>query len=135
MRGRARTSRATPSVRSEVKRTWKEVRVLSGFMKDDQFRQYARDHMSAITEQAQVLLLNRAKDTRDEYSKLAPVRLDGAVLRRATSPYLEAIRGDSLFLNAFRDRATEFAWIDPTKVVALQVDISLPVENLPEDEA
>jgi hypothetical protein len=104
-------------------------------MDETQFRQYANDHLSRLSELAQVRLLNKVQASRIERAELPVADLEAAVLRPATNPYIDGIRDDPLFVNSFRDRPHDFAWVDPAKVVALQADVTLPIESVPDDDA
>jgi hypothetical protein len=132
MRGRTRI-RSTHPIRGRVKTSWKDARVLTGFMDDAQFRSFAADHLDKLSERGQVDLLNRVETTRAECARLSPVPLDSGIFRAATSPYIQGIRDDPIFTELFAERPRDFFWIDPTKVVALQANVTLPLEVPPTD--
>ena len=133
MRAKNRTKRYSLRADRVVKATWKEARVLTGFMEDQYLRTYAAEHLAKISEQAQVRFLTAIEASRQERNRLPAIPLDATPIRPATNPQIESIRTDSIFLNSFKDRPYQFAWVDPGKIVAIQADVSLPIEKVPED--
>jgi hypothetical protein len=104
-------------------------------MDDQAFRLYAQDHMGELGEPQQRKLLEKVEATRQQRALLEPAEeLDRVILGPLSGPRINDIKADQVFVDSFKDRSVEFAWIDPARVIALQVDVTLPFDALPEDE-
>ena len=121
------------SARGRVTESYKEVSVLAGFMDDAFFRAFAQDHLLSVDRGEVQELLDAAEDARRFVAGLEETDLSHVETRPVDGRTAARIENDETFRSAYSGVPHRLSWIDPSKLVALQVSRQVGNECVPTD--
>lgn len=131
-----RTSRHPREARrGSVTQTYEPVTVLGGFMDDQHFQAFAQEHLLTLTKRQQTSLLNKVQKARDFANGLPPLDPTGTEIRPLDRSAYAKLEKDEVFASIFGNVSHRFAWVQPSKLVALQTFVKVQEEHVPSDEA
>jgi hypothetical protein len=119
------------SLRGQVKRTFKKVTVLAGFMDDLFFRTFAKDHLYSVCGREREDLLAKVEEARKMVAGLGAEHLSDPELGPIDAKAVSHIEADETFQMAYAARPHRFSWIDPRKLISLQVSRQVGDEFVP----
>lgn len=123
----------TPQGDSLIRR-FREGRVLAGFMDEVHFNSFAQIHVPHFEAHERADLESRVAAARLACARLGPADTSDVVIRPLIHPRVEELEALPAFQNAFGSTSYQFAWIDPSRVVPLQVWTASNTYSLGEDE-
>lgn len=120
--------------RNRVVRSYHSANALAGFMDDGHFRAFAEESLQMLDAQEADALLRQVESARAHVARLAPVDLSGVELQSLAGHHIDSLEGNETFKALFGKMSHRFAWINPRKLVAVQVYCRLIEESIPTEE-
>ena len=123
-----------PATRGQVQKIFSEIRVLSGFVDQNHLMQIVGEYFNEQSPEIQQSILDEAEQTRQFVGTLKPFLQTSAEIREITNDYVQALQADPVFQASFGNVIHRFAYVDPTKIIALQPWIEPRNDRLPDNE-
>lgn len=119
--------------RGKVSKTFYGVNILSGFADENHFLGYIQPHIAGVNKRKQTSILAKAAKTRQLASVLQPLAADdfNAEIKPVQSDYMNRITKQKEFKDTFNTTNYRFSWVNPRKLVSLQVFVTSHKESVP----